>query len=526
MSDSAGAALYGQIRPPQSPLAGVGQTLGTISALGQAQNAIVGAQSNAMQFRARQAMGPILQAAIGPDGQLDYNKALVGMAANPNTAWMAPDFLNQAVIRQKTQADTALTQLELAGKQFGAYNSALGSLVANGPSGATRAAVISKLAELVGNHMVPKEQALQYAANLPPDGQPLYNYLRQHQLQALTAKDQIDTVYGQLKETDVGNKKIISRASPFTGTNVPLAGGTMTVGNTPAEANKLSPVLNQAGEEVPTPRVQVAPMVGPVGNQSNFQGDNTVGTGGGTGPQQLGGSAPQAVGAPPAAAAPGGIGFAPGTGNPVGSITKFSPQRQAFLEGKGPMADYAKDLQVKVTSGQEILPALQEMGKIAEIVAPGPGMPTRTHIAQAAAALGALGLFPESTVNAILGSTKGDALAAVQTFNKFAPQAALNALKLTLGDAAPKVVELEQYFKNFPNLATQPKAVQALLHYTTGMIGIKQQEQRLFAEYQKEPNFDPNQWNAMWNNILMKSKVYRDISKEGIDILAGKYDAK
>jgi hypothetical protein len=58
------------------------------------------------------------------------------------------------------------------------------------------------------------------------------------------------------------------------------------------------------------------------------------------------------------------------------------------------------------------------------------------------------------------------------------------------------------------------------------MINIKQQEQQLFAQFQQEPNFDPNQWNATWNRILMKSKAYKDLSQQGIDILRGKYDAK
>lgn len=521
MSDTVGPGIYANLHPPGNPLSGAMGALGMISAAGQAQNAIVGAQSNAMQFQARQAMGPILQASIGPDGKLDYNKALIGMASNPATAWMAPDFLNQAVTRQQTQADTALKQMDLAQKQFGAYGNAATSLLALGPA-VTRGDVISKMAELVGSGLLPSEAALKYASTLPPNGQPLYQHLRQLALQAQGAEKSLSTVYGQIQSTQLGNKVQLSAASSFMGTNTPLVGGAMPIGNTPEQVNKLETVVGPDGQKIPVPRYQVAPMVGAIGDQGA--------AGGGQGGGMPSGGAP-AGGGMPGGGGGGGITPSMATGQPsmgqpsLGSpgpstpyASSLPPAVEAFKKGLGPIADYAKQLNMQVSSGQQAIQGLDKLNTLADAFKIGPGANWRVSIASALAAAG----MPQSQVNAVMGGTKDDALAAAQEYSKLALTSSLSALKSALGDSAPKVAEFEQFFKNFPNLTTRPEAVKSMIGYMHGLIEQKMFEQHAFTQYQQEPNFDPNKWPAIWNEIMAKTHKFKVNDEMGKALLSGK----
>jgi hypothetical protein len=90
-------------------------------------------QAALQEFKARQAIGPILQSAIDPQtGTLDANKAFVGMASHPDAAWKAQDFLKSATEMNLTNANIAKTHLETAMERQGqiaqSASSLLGSL--------------------------------------------------------------------------------------------------------------------------------------------------------------------------------------------------------------------------------------------------------------------------------------------------------------------------------------------------------------------------------------------------------------
>ncbi len=89
-----------------NPLAMVGQFAQTQNALNQ--NALF-----QQTFRARQALGPLAQQAMGQDGQMDWAKYGVLVSTHPDTAFMAPEILNQ--IAQKKLVDAETMNAELVG---------------------------------------------------------------------------------------------------------------------------------------------------------------------------------------------------------------------------------------------------------------------------------------------------------------------------------------------------------------------------------------------------------------------------
>ncbi len=90
----------------QSPLAMVSQFAG-------AQNALNQNQLFQQTFRARQALGPLAQQSVGPDGQMDWTKYGVLVSTHPDTAFMAPEILNN--IAQKKLLDAETMNQELTG---------------------------------------------------------------------------------------------------------------------------------------------------------------------------------------------------------------------------------------------------------------------------------------------------------------------------------------------------------------------------------------------------------------------------
>lgn len=73
-------------------------------------------------FRARQAMGPIAQQSVGPDGQMDWDKFAVGISTHPDTAFMAPDVLNQIAQKKLIDAETTNQKLQATEKRLGIFS--------------------------------------------------------------------------------------------------------------------------------------------------------------------------------------------------------------------------------------------------------------------------------------------------------------------------------------------------------------------------------------------------------------------
>jgi hypothetical protein len=96
----------------QNPLAMVGQFAGI-------QNQLNQNQLFQQTYRARQAMGPLMQQATDPQsGQVDWDKAATLVATHPETSFMAPEFLNNIAQKKLLDAETTNAKLEATGKRM------------------------------------------------------------------------------------------------------------------------------------------------------------------------------------------------------------------------------------------------------------------------------------------------------------------------------------------------------------------------------------------------------------------------
>jgi hypothetical protein len=106
-------SIYGTLgQGQQNPLAMISQFAGAQNALNQ--NALF-----QQTFRARQAMGPLMQQATDPQsGQVDWDKAATLVATHPDTSFLAPEFLNNIAQKKLLDAETTNQKLEATGKRM------------------------------------------------------------------------------------------------------------------------------------------------------------------------------------------------------------------------------------------------------------------------------------------------------------------------------------------------------------------------------------------------------------------------
>jgi len=104
---SVNTSIYGSLgQNQQNPLAMIGQFAAAQNQLNQ--NALF-----QQTFRARQAMGPLMQQATDPQtGSVDWDKAATLVATHPDTSFLAPEFLNNIAQKKLLDAQTTNTKLE------------------------------------------------------------------------------------------------------------------------------------------------------------------------------------------------------------------------------------------------------------------------------------------------------------------------------------------------------------------------------------------------------------------------------
>ena len=203
-------------QPAQSPLA----TLGQVIQVQQGQQAL---QNQQMEFKARQAMGPILQQSIDPQtGELDINKFLVHGAANPDVAWKMPEITLQMIQRQNTQADTVNKTLQANAVRYGAMGDAAGSLVAaaeeeagkkvnlanGGPGtpGLTNKQLATTLSNFVGdNGLIDSKDAVDILTKTAGMSDPdRFKFVKNFATSALGVKDTMGKIYGAVQAHQYG----------------------------------------------------------------------------------------------------------------------------------------------------------------------------------------------------------------------------------------------------------------------------------------------------------------------------------
>ena len=511
-----------------------------ITNFANAQNAVVTAKSNMMQMRARQAMGPILQGAIGPDGNIDYNKASVAMAGNPDTAWMAPDFINQAIQRQYTQAETVKSNLANATTHYQAMGSAAASLLTKGNS-VTSKDVWGPIADLIGSGVLDMPTAMKFMQHVHDvgDGAPLATLLQQTAATAQGAAKQIDTVNSGIVHNQTGGGITTTQNVPSAGINTQLGSTPMTP--SPSQLGAPLPYLEN-GKQMTGPQGQIIsqpsgqpgqytpaggagptdqnPITGPANGGGSGGGGNAPANGNpimgaANGPQTPSQPGPNTPGGTNASQAPAPVG---GTRNNAGGVqTGYAPQQAAVQAAEGTnWTTYRQGLNQTVETGRQTAQYLDESAKAATQFQLGPGTETRAKLAEAIQSMaGTLPGLDKATADkwsalVLRGDPKDPAvLGAAQEFEKLALGNALNWLRQSVGGQGRLTNLMEQKFTEaYPHLSTTPEGFMKINNMFKRIANITYAEQQAASRYedlwkQNPDKFPLANFQSTWEKELV-----------------------
>jgi hypothetical protein len=444
---------------------------------------IQGAQTQlAMQqqeFKARQALGPILQQSIDPQsGELDINKFLINGAANPDAAWKMPEITLQMIQRQNVQADTVIKQLEANKVRYGAMGDAAGSLVSaaeenaskkvnlqtGGPGipGISNKELAGALSNMVGeNGLIDAKDAAEIITKTAGmTDQQRFDYAKRFATSALGVKDTMDKTYGAIQAHGYGGGTAFTRPNSLAGTNPQV--GTLTNTPTPAEMNSPTTVVDKRGVPSIQPRVAVAPMVTGSGAQVPGSGQN-----------------PQPTG--------------------------LAPQEQALQTERAKTAnDYESGLNDANTTGQENLRVLREMQDAMKQFKTGGGMEVRQRLAQLAQGVG----MPQKLVDDLAGGNRG----AVAEFQKLAVRYATQEMKTNMGQAQKFTnLDFSTFLKNNPTIDTDPRGLEKMFGFLEKGVWRMQQQQEYYNRWkqgERPKDFSGagmDAFPAFWTRVLAKA---------------------
>lgn len=229
--------------------------LGMVGQFAGAQNQLNQNQLFQQTIRARQALGPLMQQAVGPDGQVDYNKAGLLVSTNPDTAFMAPDILNQFAQKQLVQAETMKTNLDNFAKKQGAIGAAAYGLSQEKGDSVQPKDVMSKLTELMAAHGIEAPDAVAYMAGISGlKGAELNSHLKQLAQSSLRGGEMAGNIdYKPDAFHDVNGNPVPGFVNKLQGQATPSGGPGMPTGTPPsaisAAPGARSPVFKD-GEEL------------------------------------------------------------------------------------------------------------------------------------------------------------------------------------------------------------------------------------------------------------------------------------
>ena len=472
MTDPINTSMYATQAPPNA--------LQTIGQMQQIQMGNVQLQQAQQQMAAKQAMGPILQAAVNPQtGELDYNKAFIGLSSNPATAFLAGDFLSQGIQRKLTQADTALKELEVKKNQQTQIFDALKGLSAKGNSVTTEDAV-EALTDRLNSGVIDRKQ---YQAALDtikkyPAGAPLAGFVKQTMLATMATKDAMDMVHGSIEHVDLGDKMALIQKDRANGTVRTL--GLMPKSLTPEQ---------QAAQVPGAPAPDGSPTAESMAQRLQRQGQGGL-AGGNPIPQSFGGGDPSmnGPGAPqgsdmtgaggglqtPSAPQPGqGAGAAvPPPASPV--VTGLSPMKESLQKDNAKYVDGVAGDMEKVGSAMQ---TLNHMEGLLDKFKAGPGASTRQEAAQFLEAMGA----PKADVDKLVGSKDG--VAAMQVFQNLALKYATQQLKQAIEGSRITNMEFKAVVDTKPNVNMRPEAIKAIIEQARMGFKIAQEQTNYMQQW-------------------------------------------
>lgn len=413
------------------------------------------------QFAARRAMGPIFQSAIGPDGKVDYNKALTSMASNPDAAYLVPETANVIAQRELTQAQQRGVDIEQAGKILGSVNGVFAdALGADDPIAAINGRLKPVIKALPPEQQAKASEAAQSFIDSAPSAQPgedpaTYNnrvkaWLQPFGVAAKVTSDQIEAMRGKPQVLDTGGGLKLVQPNPVTGTVTPMAGG--QTGKT------LAPTLTD--------------VLTPEGGKQKAIVGGAAGTGGGVGG--------------------------------AGLKSELPPAQKTYQEKSATnVADLEDNINGAVKAAIPVLKRLDAMQQAASQFDTKGLMSTRADIASVVQGLGA----PKAWVDKISGGS----LPAAQTFRALAGPLAIDTLKqVAQGTGRVMKSEVDTFLENNPQLSTDPDAVEKVFNFMRDVSKTYYDQQQGLKKFKQLPDVKSGKLNvsdfpAWYSEDLVKS---------------------
>lgn len=228
------------IKPPQTGLAALGQTLDTA-------RGVLGLQSASQQLGANQAISRAYAEATDPaTGQVDFGKLQALAAQNGGGAFL-PEFMGKIAQQRNQQVQYDTGKLELALKQQQDIRNRIGSLLASPNLGKNDVTpeVIQQVSEAVSNGTLPLDQAQRVVASIPKDPALQKQWATQNYLNSLSGEAKIQALLPRTQVVNTGGQTQIVNVDPLTGQ--PSVAGTLQNTATPSDLLQTVQGVSQDG---------------------------------------------------------------------------------------------------------------------------------------------------------------------------------------------------------------------------------------------------------------------------------------
>lgn len=206
-----------------------------------------------------------------------------------------------------------------------------------------------------------------------------------------------------------------------------------------------------------------------------------------------------------------------GSDIPAGAIRKSaSPEMQQYVQyqkGEGWLRKEQENAAANLESAYKLESELKTQEKLLRQFEQGPGMETRTKIAEALSAAGA----PTSLIDTVMGARgKGDAVAAAQAARKYIYGNSMTALKNALGPGQRFTnFELQTAQKSNYGLDTAKPAINVLMNDLHRIIQIAKEEAEGVEHYTDKSLEDPRNRKS-FNQIHYQTTMEKWLKHKGL----------
>ena len=535
-----------------NPLIAQNQGLNPLGIYGQTQDILAKRQGMAVRAQAMQAQqiemqnakalqaaGAVIQAATGSDGTVDYNKAVAGLASNPEVAPVAAAAIRNILDTKQVDASTVSTMLDNNSKQTTILGqtaqSVLNDAKTNNQGLVTPEAFVGAAKTALENKVITPAQFTAYAQEahtLSP--QDLTRVTKMIADRAMGVQTQIDTYRPTIENFNTGAANVTRAISKDTGavTNTavtPMAQGGVAVIDpktgapmiVPPSAAGLNPPLPTLGPQplpfgVNGPQAPAsAPVGAPVnpaetfyrpnaviakplpGSQPAFTGEAQKDQSGGPASPAPGTAPPQSQAQSPAAVA------ADKTLTDLQNKTGLGPLEQSNVDS---MIKYKNLVNEKVLGYQALSQQIANAQNILQKFKTGAGTSSRVDLAQLVQALPLtqIGVNPD-TIKSIQDTIMNnpDGLANAQILKNIFTSMSTQSVKGDFGgQSRVSQDEWKGYQNNMAHIDSDPNAVQKILGNYRAMIELANIQQTHMDNYIAENGIKatPKSIQSDWEN--------------------------